>query len=118
MDFVVLKSYTRKPLRIAQSTSGLASKTNPGSNPATRAVLTFLSVQFCPVPIHVIFLVQDFEDLTFTKGQFVIGCVVEVVLGHGLHALDVEFPAFVDSLSLSQGWKGPFGRRCKAVKIR
>ncbi len=38
MDFAVLKSYTQKPLRIAQSKTELASKTKPASNHATRVV--------------------------------------------------------------------------------
>ena len=47
--------------------------------------LTFLSVQLRPIPIHVVFFVEYFEDLVFPKRQLIISCGVEVVLGDRLH---------------------------------
>jgi hypothetical protein len=52
-------------------------------------IFTFLAVQFGAIPVHVVFLVEHFEDLVFSEGQLVVGRGVEVVLGDGLHRVVV-----------------------------
>ncbi len=46
---------------------------------------TLLAIQFRSIPIHVIFFVENFENLMFPERQLVVGGRVEVVLGYRLH---------------------------------
>lgn len=46
---------------------------------------TLLAVQLGPVPVHVVLLVQDLQDLVLPEAQLVVGRGVEVVLSDGLH---------------------------------
>ena len=57
---------------------------------------TFLTVEFRPVPVHVVFFVQDFEDLVLPERELVVGGGVEVVLGDRLHgrASDLDTGSF------------------------
>lgn len=51
-----------------------------------RLLFTFLTVQLRPVPVHVIFFVENFQDLVFSERELVVGGGVEVVLRDRLHA--------------------------------
>ena len=48
-------------------------------------ILTFVTVQFCSVPIHVVLFVENFEDGVFPERQLVVRTGAEVVFGYRLH---------------------------------
>ena len=53
--------------------------------PKNRGFLTFLSIKFCSVPIHIILLIEHLQDLTLAERQLIVRRVCEVMFGHSLH---------------------------------
>jgi hypothetical protein len=46
---------------------------------------TLFAIKLRPIPIHIVFHVENFQHLLFTKAQLIVGCCVEVMLCDSFH---------------------------------